>query len=116
LAADATALIPLKARAWLDLTARKASGDEVAENDIRKHRNDVFRLSVTLPGNTSAALPNELAADVAVFLDRHPPEHPDWNAIRQSIRTTVGGAIPTRSLIAAIRDYYRLGEAKESYR
>ncbi len=105
-------LIPLKARAWLDLTARKAGGEEITEDDIRKHRNDVFRLSVTLPGDSGAALPDELAADVVSFLDQHPPEHPDWPAIRQSIRRTVGGAIRTANLIAAIRDYYRLGGKK----
>ena len=44
------ALIPLKARAWLDLTKRRESGESVDTRDIKKHRNDVFRLAVTLPG------------------------------------------------------------------
>ena len=36
-------LIPLKARAYLDLQARKARGDEHVKNsDIKKHRYDVF--------------------------------------------------------------------------
>lgn len=50
-AADGHALIPLKARAWLDLNDRQQNGEEVKGDDIRKHRNDVFRLAVTLPGD-----------------------------------------------------------------
>jgi len=33
-------LIPLKARAWLDLTERHARGEHVDAKDIRKHAND----------------------------------------------------------------------------
>ena len=42
------ALIPLKARAFLDLTGRKLNGDQVNQRDIKKHRNDVFRLAAVL--------------------------------------------------------------------
>ncbi|MDI1363517.1 MAG: hypothetical protein PSX79_01380, partial [bacterium] len=37
------AVIPFKARAYLDLTARKAEGEAIDSQNIRKHRNDVFR-------------------------------------------------------------------------
>ncbi|MFH0726841.1 MAG: hypothetical protein V2B19_10900 [Pseudomonadota bacterium] len=37
-------LIPLKAKAWIDMTERRQHGDQVDKNDIKKHRNDVFRL------------------------------------------------------------------------
>jgi len=39
---DAGHLIPLKARAWLDLLILKQSGGNVDERDIRKHKNDVL--------------------------------------------------------------------------
>ena len=42
---DETLLIPLKARAFLDLTARSHAGHDVDGRNIRKHRNDVFRLA-----------------------------------------------------------------------
>ncbi len=108
LAADGPGLIPLKARAWLDLTARQSRGGEVKEDDIKKHRNDVFRLAVTLPGDPGSPLPDELAADVTAFIERHPLDHPDWIAIRRSIRPTVGNVIPTQNLISAIIAYYQL--------
>ncbi len=112
LAANGAALIPLKARAWLDLTARQGSGEEIKEDDIKKHRNDVFRLAATLPADPGSILPEELASDVTAFLNRHPADHPDWKAIRQSIRPTVGGVISPKNLISAIRTFYQLTDAE----
>lgn len=109
-AADAAALIPLKARAWLDLTERKAAGEKVKEDDIKKHRNDVFRLAITLPGEPDNPLPDELAHDVDRFLRSFPPEHEEWKAIQQAIRPTAGGSITSKTLLDAIRNYYQLGE------
>jgi len=41
-------LIPLKASAWLDLGERQARGEPVDSKNIRKHANDVLRLSQLL--------------------------------------------------------------------
>jgi hypothetical protein len=38
------ALIPLKARAWIDMTERQRKGEKIDSKDIQKHRTDVFRL------------------------------------------------------------------------
>ena len=45
---DVPYLIPFKAKAWLDLTQRRAQGEQVDSRNIRKHKNDVFRLSELL--------------------------------------------------------------------
>lgn len=37
-------LIPFKMYAWINLVHRKASGEHVNEKDLKKHKNDVFRL------------------------------------------------------------------------
>ena len=37
-------LIPFKMYAWLDLRDRKERGEHVNDRDLRKHKNDVFRL------------------------------------------------------------------------
>lgn len=110
MAADGTALIPFKARAWLDLTKRKTAGEQIKEADIKKHRNDVFRLAITLPGVPGNPLQEELAQDVTGFLKSFPPGHEDWEAIQQAIRPTAGGPIAPETLIEAIRSYYQLGE------
>lgn len=62
-------LIPLKAVAWLELTARKDEGEAIDSKDVRKHLNDVLRLSQLLAPDTRVALPEQVAADLSRFLD-----------------------------------------------
>lgn len=79
-------LIPLKACAWLDLTTRKAAGEaNVSEQDIRKHRNDVFRLLLTLPPADRVALPETARQHLRQFAGRFPPGSVDWGAIQQAV-------------------------------
>jgi hypothetical protein len=111
MSANGMVLLPLKARAWRDLTARKEAGEEVKEQDIKKHRNDVFLLAATLPGDPGAPLPDEIADDVTDFLRRHPLDHPDWDAIKKAIKPMIGGGIKPATLISAIQTYYQLNEA-----
>jgi len=62
------ALIPLKARAWLDLRERKDAGERVDEKDIRKHLGDVFRLYRLLAPEERVALRAGPARDMGRFL------------------------------------------------
>jgi hypothetical protein len=62
-------LIPLKAVAWLDLSARQARGEAVDSKDIRKHANDVLRLSQLLAPDSRIPLAEKIAQDVNRFLD-----------------------------------------------
>lgn len=62
-------LIPLKACAWLDLTRRRAAGEAVDARDVRKHLNDVLRLSRLLSPVARISLPPRIATDLARFLD-----------------------------------------------
>ncbi len=79
-------LIPLKARAWLDLTKRKVAGDaRVKDEDMKKHRNDVFRLLVTLAPADRFELPPPIRSHLAEFVARLPPTNQDWPAIRQAV-------------------------------
>lgn len=63
-------LIPLKARAWIDLMDRKNSGTRIDERDIRKHKNDVVRLYQLLSPVSRIALPQSIKNDMEIFLDR----------------------------------------------
>ena len=63
------AIIPFKARAYLDLSQRKAAGEAVDGGDIKKHRNDVFRLLQLLPSGGALPLPEPIAADMRAFVD-----------------------------------------------
>lgn len=62
-------LIPLKAIAWLELSQRKEQGSNVAGKDIRKHLNDVLRLSQLLAPATRIPLNPKIGNDLRRFLD-----------------------------------------------
>lgn len=61
----AEALIPLKAKAYVDLSERKAKGESVNSKDIKKHKNDVFRLFGILETNQKADCPESIRRDLA---------------------------------------------------
>lgn len=62
-------LIPLKARAWLDLTELRKDGKSIQSHDINKHRNDVFRLYQLLTPQTRVSLSSMVREDLWRFLD-----------------------------------------------
>lgn len=66
---DEKALIPFKARAHIDLRARKEAGGDVKSDDIKKHRSDVFRLAQLLPADAAIALAPPVAGDLDRFLE-----------------------------------------------
>ena len=61
-------LIPLKAMAWADLSARKALGAAIDSKDIRKHLNDVLRPAQLLVPTTRIPLAAKIAEDMTRFL------------------------------------------------
>jgi hypothetical protein len=107
--ANPAALIPLKAKAWLDLSSRAKNGEKVDEKDIAKHRGDVFRIANTLPGEAGPKIPASIQKDLKSFLAAFPVESEEWTGILNSLKTTFGGTkIKPEDVIAAIRTYFRL--------
>jgi Nucleotidyl transferase AbiEii toxin, Type IV TA system len=98
------ALIPLKARAFIDLSERRATGEKVDQKDIKKHRNDVLRLS-TILGDSKRELPATVARDLVKFFD-----HPDIAGLTQdTFQTIVNDANRSMmSLQGQVLEYYRL--------
>ncbi len=62
-------LIPLKARAWLDLSKRREAGEAIDQKNISKHRSDVLRLFQLLTPATRLTLPSAMMGDMAAFLE-----------------------------------------------
>ena len=77
----ATCLIPFKAKAWLDLTDRKKKGEHVDSKNIRKHKNDVFRLTELITAQSRQNLSDEVAADMRKFLSGMEKEYVDLKAL-----------------------------------
>jgi len=66
---DAAYLIPFKAKAWLDLNERKLNGEPVDSKDIKKHKNDIYRLSQIVSNNASIAVASNIYRDITQFLE-----------------------------------------------
>ena len=62
-------LLTLKAKAWCELTDRKAEGGAADSKDIRKHRNDVFRLFRVIDPEFDAAIPPKVREDLTRFVE-----------------------------------------------
>lgn len=79
-----TYLIPFKAKAWLDLRKRKATGQHVDEKDIRKHKNDVVRLATLLTVTEQCDLPDPIRHDMALFVEGLHNESVDLKTLKIS--------------------------------
>lgn len=67
---DAAYLIPFKAKAWLDLTNPNAAGNHVDSKNIKKHKNDVFRLTELIDPTIKIEAPAGVYADIQSFVER----------------------------------------------
>lgn len=76
-----TCLIPFKAKAWLDLKERKSKGEHVDSKNIKKHKNDVFRLAQLITINTRQFLSAEIAEDMKKFLSEMTGEEVDLKSL-----------------------------------
>lgn len=61
-------LIIFKAKAWIDLRHRKAKGEQVDSQNIRKHLNDIARLLGALSDIEKMTVPESIQNDLTVFL------------------------------------------------
>ena len=82
---DAAHLVPMKMKAWLDLTARKASGEHVNDRDLRKHRQDIFRLFPLISVDERITAPSEVYQDIMQFLNEMEEQPFDPHAIGLNI-------------------------------
>jgi hypothetical protein len=102
---DERLLIPFKARAFVDLSDRHAAGETVRGGDIRKHRNDVFRLLQLLPGDDLIDVGEAIRDDLRRFAEL--VETDDSLDPRQ-----FGAGVTRDEGLAQLRAAYRLEEAE----
>lgn len=99
---DATMLIPFKAHAYLDLTAKRGANLESAKmDDIRKHRNDVMRLSQLLIRGVHVPLSPALHGDMKAFVEDIEGNEP-LNVHAMKI------AIPFEDIMTLLREIYQI--------
>ena len=80
-------LIALKAKAWLDLSARKQNGEHVDDADIKKHKNDVFRMYQILEPAPLSNIPETIRQDMLKFLTRMETEEVSLSALGIAFET-----------------------------
>ena len=61
-------IIPFKARAWIDLSSRKENGESIDSRNIKKHKNDIFRLSMLLSPEQKIKTSDEIKEDLLLFI------------------------------------------------
>jgi hypothetical protein len=104
--ANVTALIPLKAHAWMNLTQLKSAGETIDSKAIAKHRSDVFRLAATLPAEPGPKLPEPIMTDLTKFMAAFSEDSPEWAGILASLKNTVADGIQPAALRSAIQTYF----------
>lgn len=70
-------IIPFKAKAWIDLKQRKENGEQIDSRDIKKHKNDIFRLSLLLVPEKKVILSNTVKEDMSFFISKMTEEEID---------------------------------------
>ena len=94
-------LVPLKAKAWLDLCARRDAGEAVDSKSIRKHKNDVFRLFQVIDPERAVEPPTPIGSDIGSFLSHMATEQVDLKALGL-------GSIALESVLNGFRKLYRI--------
>ena len=95
------AIIPFKARAWLDLTRERERGGKVDEKNVRKHRNDVARLVQLLSAEDDYELPGAVAGDMRTFIELASSEE-DYDPKQFNVNMT------RDDVVSRLRAAYRL--------
>ena len=78
---DAVHIIPFKMKAWLDLSERKQNGESIDSKNIRKHKNDVFRLSELITAETFIEVPSSIFQDIEDFIEQMASEDLDSKSL-----------------------------------
>ncbi len=97
----AEAIIPLKARAYVDLSKRKAAGESVDSKNIKKHKNDIFRLFTVLDRDRKITMAATLREDLAGAVSRIAEDPTDLKSLGIS-RLTLSEALDE------LRKFYNL--------
>lgn len=77
-------LIPLKMKAWLDLSERKDKGESIDSKNVKKHKNDIIRLSMLLTSEVRISVTGSILSDITTFLSAM--EHEDIDLKQLGIR------------------------------
>jgi hypothetical protein len=99
-------LIPLKAKAFVELTARREEGENVDGHDIAKHKNDIARLALILTGEESITLPASLRDAMRVIVELLQSDDFDWRSLARGLGLVA--PIKGERVVQLLRNMYHL--------
>lgn len=94
-------LILFKAKAYLDLRERKENGEKVDSRDIKKHKNDIFRISAEFLLKRIDVLPESVHKDVREFITKLEVEPFDASLLQNY-------GLSNNDVVARLREVYGL--------
>ena len=62
-------LILFKIKAWIDLAARKKDGEKIDGKNIKKHKNDIFRLAVNIDSDVHIPVSENVGKTIGLFVE-----------------------------------------------
>lgn len=71
------AVILFKIKAWLDMKERQARGEHVDSRNIKKHKNDIFRLLANVLPSSKIEIDEDIKEDLSLFIKRIDKDRPD---------------------------------------
>lgn len=71
------AIILFKIKAWLDKKERQDRGEQIDSRDIRKHKNDIFRLLVNVLPSSKMEISEGIKEDIRLFVGLINKDRPD---------------------------------------
>ncbi|KAB3524851.1 nucleotidyl transferase AbiEii/AbiGii toxin family protein [Alkaliphilus serpentinus] len=70
-------IILFKIKAWLDMKQRKENGDVVDSRNLKKHKNDIFRLLANVAPSSRMDVAEEIENDIRQFIEMINVDRPD---------------------------------------
>jgi hypothetical protein len=70
-------VILFKIKAWIDMKEKLNNGEHVDSRNIKKHKNDIFRLLVNVFPSSKVEIDEEIAADIRNFIEMIVDDRPD---------------------------------------
>lgn len=97
-------LICLKVKAFIDLSIKKEAGENIDSKEIKKHRNDVFRLAVTITGDEKIEIPESIMSDLETFYAMITDKSPDIKGLLKNMG--INTSISTGDILTVIKSIY----------
>ncbi len=98
----AECLIPLKARAYTDLFERKQAGEKIDTDNIKKHKNDIFRLYTILNPTDKPSIMDGIKLDLVKAFDLLRAENIDLKTLKIKGKTV-------NEILNELEVFYELG-------